>query len=401
MTATENLIVRANKVLTPNYRQVKVALARGEGCRVWDVDGREYLDAIAGLATCALGHCHPALIRALEEQARTLWHVSNIFYNERQVELAEALLAATPWASRTFFCNSGAEANEAQLKLARKYHADRGQPERNEIVACHDSFHGRTLFTVTCTGQQRYQRGFEPLVPGVRHIPYGEVGPLEEALTPRTAAFIVEPILGEAGVIPAPAGYLKAARELTRRTGALLLFDEVQTGMGRTGKMWAHEWEGVTPDLMSSAKAIANGYPMAAMLATEEVGTHLTPGSHASTFGGNALGCSVALAVLREVQAILPRANEVASRLWRQLEALREGGRVEEVRGRGLLIGIKLAGVSAPEVLALARERGLIANAIGDRVIRLAPPLILAAEEADEIARRLGAAIAAAQEGGG
>jgi len=396
MTANEGLIARAKKVLTPNYRQSDVVLVRGEGCRVWDADGNEYLDAIAGLATCALGHCHPALTRALTEQAQKLWHVSNLFYNERHVELAEALLGATPWANRAFFCNSGAEANEAQLKLARKYHADRGHPERNEIVACHDSFHGRTLFTVTCTGQPRYQRGFEPLVPAVRHIAYGEVKSLEEALTPRTAAFIVEPILGEAGVVPAPAGYLKAARELTWRAGALLLFDEVQTGMGRTGKMWAHEWEGTTPDLMSSAKAVANGYPMAAMLATEEVGTHLTPGSHASTFGGNALGCAVALAALREVQTSLPSANQVASRLWRKLEALREGGRVELVRGRGLLIGLKLRGVTAPQVVALARARGLLVNAIGDCVVRLAPPLILAEDEADEIARRLGEAIAAA-----
>jgi len=396
MTATEGLVERAMKVLTPNYRQGPVALVRGEGCRVWDADGKEYLDAIAGIATCALGHCHPALVRALEEQAGQLWHVSNLFHNPRHVELAEALVAATPWARRAFFCNSGAEANEAILKLARKYHADRGHPERNEIVACHESFHGRTLFTVTCTGQAKYQQGFEPLVPGVRHIPFGDAAALEQALTPRTAAFLVEPIQGEAGVAVAPPGYLRAARELTRRAGALLLLDEVQTGMGRTGKLWAHEWEGVTPDLMSSAKALANGYPMGAMLATEEVGGHLTAGSHASTFGGNALGCAVALATLREIQAALPAANVVAVRLRGRLDALREGGRVELVRGLGLLLGVKLRGVAAGDVVAAARERGLLVNAIGEGVVRLAPPLILSAAEADEVASRLGAAIAAA-----
>jgi len=309
MNATEALVERASRALTPNYRQQPIAIVRGQGCRVWDAEGKEYLDAIAGIATCALGHCHPALVRALEEQARQLWHVSNLYYNRPHVELAEALLATAPWAARAFFCNSGAEANEAQLKLARKVHADRGEPHRNEIVACHGSFHGRTLFTVTCTGQEKYHHGFEPLVPGVRHVPYGDVQALEGALTPQTAAFIVEPILGEAGVQPAPAGYLRAARELTRRAGALLLFDEVQTGMGRTGKMWAHEWEGVTPDLMSCAKALANGFPMGAMVASEEAGRHLTPGSHASTFGGNALGCAVALAALREVAALLPKGS--------------------------------------------------------------------------------------------
>jgi acetylornithine/N-succinyldiaminopimelate aminotransferase len=395
MTATDALIERANKVLTPNYRQGPVVLVRGEGCRVWDAEGKEYLDAIAGIATCALGHCHPALVRALEDQARQLWHVSNIFYNRPHVELAEALVATTSWARRAFFCNSGAEANEAQLKLARKFHADAGHPERNEIVACHESFHGRTLFTVTCTGQEKYHHGFEPLVPGVHHIPFGDVAALERALGPRTAAFLVEPIQGEAGVNPAPAGYLRAARELTRKAGALLLFDEVQTGMGRTGKMWAHEWDGVAPDLMSSAKALANGYPMGAMLASEEVGVHLTPGSHASTFGGNALGCAVALAMVREVKALLPRANAVAERLRGRLEALRQGGRVELVRGRGHLLGVKVRGVAAPDVVAAARERGLLVNAIGDAVVRLAPPLTLSDAEADEIASRLGAALSA------
>lgn len=391
-----DLVERAGKVLTPNYRQAPVALVRGEGSRVWDAEGAEYLDCIAGIATVALGHCHPALVRALEEQGRALWHVSNLFFTPRAVELAEALVEATPWARRVFLCNSGAEANEAMLKLARKFHADRGQAERHEVVACHGSFHGRTLFALTATGQPKYHQGFAPLVPGVRHVAYGDAAALEAALGPRSAAFIVEPIQGESGVLAAPAGYLSRARQLTRREGALLCFDEVQSGMGRTGRLWAHQWEGVEPDLMTSAKALANGFPMGALLAAEEVGIHLSPGSHATTFGGNALGSAVALASLREIQRVLPQSRKVSARLFERLLALRSGGRVTEVRGRGMLIGVVLAGVDAGEVVAQARARGLLVNAIGETVVRLAPPLTLVEAEADEAAARLGAAIAAA-----
>jgi acetylornithine/N-succinyldiaminopimelate aminotransferase len=396
MTGNESVAQRAQKVLTPNYRQ-QIALARGEGVRVWDADGKEYLDFLGGVAVNVLGHCHPALVRALEEQARTVWHVSNHYFVPRQVELAEALLAVTPWARRAFFCNSGAEANEAMLKLARKVHADQGHPERNEIVACEDSFHGRTLFTVTVGGQEKYRHGFEPVVPGVRHVPFGDLAALDAALTDRTAAFIVEPVLGESGVIPAPEGYLKAVRELTRKRGVLLLLDEVQTGIGRTGRMWAHEWDGVTPDLMSSAKALGGGFPIGALLATEEAGTHLSAGSHGSTFGGNPLACAVALAVLKELQGgVLERSREVSTRLVEGLEGLASTGRVARVRGRGMLLGVVVKGVLAAEVMKAARARGLLVNAIGEDVLRLAPPLTLTPAEADLAIERLGAAIAAA-----
>jgi acetylornithine/N-succinyldiaminopimelate aminotransferase len=396
MTPTESMIQRAQAVLTPNYRQAPVVLVRGLGSRVWDAEGRAYLDAIAGIATCALGHCHPALVEALERQARELWHVSNLFYNPRAVELCEALARSTGFARRVFLCNSGAEANEAMLKLARKYQADLGRAERNEIVACHNSFHGRTMFALAATGQPKYHHGFEPLVPGVRHIPFGDTAALEAALTGTTAAFIVEPIQGEAGVFPAPPGYLAAARRLTRQTGALLCFDEVQVGMGRTGKLWGHEWDGVTPDLMSSAKALANGYPMGALLASEEVGSHLTPGSHASTFGGNALGAAVALRSLQLIQEALPNARRMGARLVERIGALRGGGRVVEVRGRGLLLGVEVKGIDAGAVVGLARQGGLLCNAIGDAVVRLAPALTLTEAEADELVEKLGAAIAAA-----
>ena len=283
------------------------------------------------------------------------------------------------------------------MKLARKYYADLGHPERNEIIACRDAFHGRTLFTVTATGQEKFQRGFEPLVPGVRHIPFGDLGALENALTPQTAGFIVEPIQGEVGVRPAPDGYLRGARELTQKHGALLLVDEIQTGMGRTGKLWAHEWEGIAPDVISVAKALANGYPMGAILASEEVGKHLTPGSHGSTFGGNALGCAAALATLRIIRGgLLDEMARVSVRLFERLDGLRSTKRIAEVRGKGMLIGVELAGMKASDVTASAREHGLLVNGIGDRILRLMPPLTLSLEEADEAVARLGRALAAA-----
>jgi acetylornithine/N-succinyldiaminopimelate aminotransferase len=394
MNGNASIAARAQAVLTPNYRQAPLALVRGQGSRVWDADGKEYLDLICGIAVNALGHCHPAVVRALEEQGRALWHVSNLFYTPRAVELAEELVRDS-FARRVFFCNSGAEANEAMLKLARKVHADAGQPERNEIVACVNSFHGRTLFALTVTGQEKYHHGFEPLVPSVRHVPFGDLPALEQALGPRTAAFVVEPIQAEAGVLPPPAGYLAEARRLAHAAGALFCLDEVQTGMGRTGKLWAHEWEGVTPDIMSSAKALANGFPMGAMLATEQVGMHLTPGSHASTFGGTALASAVALATLREIRAVLPAAGAVAERLRAALSAI-PGGRVVGVRGRGMLLGVMVRGVKAGDVVVAARERGLLVNAIGDEVIRLAPALILTGDEADQGVALLASAISAA-----
>ncbi len=389
---------RAKKVLTPNYSQQPLALVRGEGARLFDADGNAYYDFLGGVAVDVLGHCHPALVRALEEQAHAVWHVSNHFYIPRQIELAEALLRVTPFARRAFFCNSGAEANEAMLKLARKYFADQGRPERHEIVACEGSFHGRTLFTLTVGGQQKYRVGFEPVVPGVRHVPFGDLGALEAALTDRTAAFLVEPTQGERGVVPAPEGYLQAARELTRRRGVLLCLDEIQTGMGRTGKMWAHEWLGIQPDMISVAKSLGGGMPIGAMLATEEVGVHLTAGSHGSTFGGNPLACAVALAVLRELTdgGVLAASQQVGARLRAGLEKLGAGGRLREVRGRGMLLGVVVKGVAAADVGREARSRGVLLNPIGDDVLRLAPPLTLTAAEADDAVSRIGAALAAA-----
>jgi acetylornithine/N-succinyldiaminopimelate aminotransferase len=395
MTDNAQWAERSKKVLTPNYAQQPVAIVRGEGARVFDADGNAYFDFLGGVAVDVLGHCHPALVRALEEQARTVWHVSNHFYIPRQIELAERLLAVTPFARRAFFCNSGAEANEAMLKLARKYFADQGRPERHEIVACEGSFHGRTLFTLTVGGQAKYRQGFEPVVPGVRHVPFGDLAALEAALTDRTAAFLVEPIQGERGVLPASDDYLRGARALTRERGVLLCLDEIQTGMGRTGRMWAHEWPGIEPDLMSSAKSLGGGFPIGALLASEDVGGHLTAGSHGSTFGGNPLACAVALAVVQELQGgVLAASRDVGARLRAGLEKV--GGRVKEVRGRGMLLGVVVKGVAAADVGREARARGVLLNPIGDDVLRLAPPLTLTAAEADDALARIGAALAAA-----
>ncbi len=397
MSLTEDWAARAQRVLTPNYKQQPVVAVRGEGARIWDAEGKAYLEFLGGVAVNVLGHCHPAAVKALTEQARTLWHVSNHYFVPRQIELAERLVAATPFAARAFFCNSGAEANEAMLKLARKVQADRGHPERNVILSTVNSFHGRTLFTVTVGGQEKYQHGFEPLPPGVRHVPYGDVAALEQALDGTVAAFVVEPIQGEAGVVVPPPGYLKAARELTRKAGALLCLDEVQTGMGRTGLMWAHQHEGIAPDLMSSAKALGAGFPIGALLASEEAGQHLSAGSHGSTYGGNPLGCAVGLAVLAELEGgLLARSREVGAHLRARLEALAAGGRVAGVRGMGLLLGVVVKGVKAGEVMQAARARGLLVNAIGDDVLRLAPPLTITTAEADEAADILAAALAAA-----
>ena len=397
MSLTEDWAARAQRVLTPNYKQQPVAAVRGQGARLWDAEGKSYLEFLGGVAVNVLGHCHPAAVKALTEQAGTLWHVSNHYFVPKQIELAERLLAVTPFAARAFFCNSGAEANEAMFKLARKFHADRGHPERNVLVSTVNSFHGRTLFTVTVGGQEKYQHGFEPLPAGVRHVPYGDLQALEQALDGTAAAFVVEPIQGEAGVVMPPPGYLAAARELTRKAGALLCLDEVQTGMGRTGRMWAHQHEGVTPDLMSSAKALGAGFPIGALLASEEVGAHLSAGSHGSTYGGNPLGCAVGLAVLAELEGgLLERSRLVGAHLRGRLEALSAGGRVAGVRGLGLLLGVLVTGVKAGAVMQAARERGLLVNAIGDEVLRLAPPLTITTAEADEAAAILAAALAAA-----
>jgi acetylornithine aminotransferase/acetylornithine/N-succinyldiaminopimelate aminotransferase len=380
---TKTLLEWSAKYHTPNYGRTPILIVRGEGARVWDSDGREYLDFTTGIAVTSLGHCHPVVTGAIREAAATLLHVSNIFHAAPQIHLAK-LLVEHSFADRVFFCNSGAEANEAALKLARKYGKEKLASDCYEVIATNNSFHGRTLATVTATGQPKYHHGFEPLMPGFKHVPYNDLRAMERAMDSRTAAVLVEPIQGEGGVNIPDDGYLPGLRKLCDDTGALLIFDEVQTGVGRTGRLWAYEHSGVEPDVMTLAKALANGIPIGAMLCREVVASALTAGSHGSTFAGSAFVTSVALATLTTV--IGDKLPERAARLGRELmDALRaiqpECPVIRQVRGRGLLIGIELSVAAAP-VLDACREAGLLVLSAGEKVVRLAPPLVIDSADA-------------------
>jgi len=380
---TKTLLEWSAKYHTANYgARAPICLVRGDGVRVWDSDGREYLDFGAGIAVAALGHCHPRVTGAIREAASTLLHVSNLYHTAPQIHLAK-LLCEHSFADRVFFANSGAEANEAALKLARKYAKERLATDRYEVIATHNSFHGRTLATVTATGQPKYQHGFEPLMPGFKHVPYNDLRAMERAIDNRTAAILVEPIQGEGGVNVPDEDYLPGLRKLCDASGALLILDEIQTGVGRTGRLWAYEHAGIEPDIMTLAKALANGVPIGAMLCRQDVAGVLTAGTHGSTFGGTPFVTSVALATLTTV--IGEKVPEHAARMGRELmDGMRAiqaaGAPISTVRGKGLLIGIELTRAAGPYVDA-CREAGLLVLSAGDTVLRLTPPLIV--ESAD------------------
>jgi predicted acetylornithine/succinylornithine family transaminase len=396
MMDTKTLMEWSSKYHTPNYGRTPLVLVRGEGTRVWDSDGKEYLDFTTGIAVTGLGHCHPVITGAIREAAATLLHVSNIFHNAPQVHLAK-LLVEHSFADRVFFCNSGAEANEAALKVVRKYAKERLATDRYEVIATNNSFHGRTLATVSATGQPKYHHGFEPLMPGFKHVPYNDLRAMQRAVDSRTAAILVEPIQGEGGVNIPDDGYLPGLRKLCDDSGALLIFDEVQTGVGRTGRLWAYEHSGVEPDVMTLAKALANGIPIGAMLCREEVGGALTAGSHGSTFAGSAFVTSVALATLTTVigDKLPQRAGERGRELMDGLRALqRTHPVISQLRGRGLLIGIELSKPAAP-VMDACRDAGLLVLTAGEKVVRLAPPLIVEPSECKRALDILGAAIGA------
>jgi acetylornithine/N-succinyldiaminopimelate aminotransferase len=394
---TKTLMEWSAKYHTPNYGRTPLVLVRGEGTRVWDSDNREYLDFTTGIAVTGLGHCHPVITGAIREAAATLLHVSNIFHNAPQVHLAK-LLVEHSFADRVFFCNSGAEANEAALKVVRKYAKERLATDRYEVIATNNSFHGRTLATVSATGQPKYHHGFEPLMPGFKHVPYNDLRAMERALDSHTAAILVEPIQGEGGVNIPDDGYLPGLRKLCDDSGALLIFDEVQTGVGRTGRLWAYEHSGVEPDVMTLAKALANGIPIGAMLCREDVASALTAGSHGSTFAGSAFVTSVALATLTTI--IGDKLPERAEHRGRELmDGARELQKklpvIKEVRGRGLLIGIELTKPAGP-VMDTCREAGLLVLTAGEKVVRLVPPLIVESADCKRALEILGGALAAA-----
>jgi acetylornithine/N-succinyldiaminopimelate aminotransferase len=370
---------------TPNYgSRAPICLVRGDGMRVWDTDNREYLDFGAGIAVTSLGHCHPKVTGAIQEAAATLLHVSNLYHSAPQIHLAK-LLCDHSFADRVFFGNSGAEANEAAIKIARKYAKTRWSDDRYEIIATRDSFHGRTIATVSATGQEKYQHGFEPLLPGFKHVPYNDLKAMERAIDGRTAAILIEAIQGEGGVNVPDDGYLPGLRKLCDESGALLIMDEIQTGVGRTGRLWAYEHAGIEPDIMTLAKALANGVPIGAMLTRAEIASVLTAGTHGSTFGGTPFVTSVALATLTAV--LEEKIPDRAAKFGRYLvDGLREVARrhpvVRAVRGRGLLIGVELTQAVGPLVDA-CREAGLLVLSAGEKVLRLTPPLIVGEAECD------------------
>jgi len=389
---TAGIVDLAKKRFTQNYRQSPIVLERGEGSVLWDVDGKRYLDCCAGIAVCVLGHSHPRLARAIAEQAGRLVHVSNLFYNPLAVRLADELCRRSGL-DRAFFCNSGAEAIEAAIKLSRRAQAvARGAPERIELVAMEKSFHGRTVGALSLTGQPKYHAGFGPLLPGVRHVPFGDLDAARAAVGDRTAALFVEPVQGEGGVIPPPAGYLAGLRALTKERGALLVFDEIQTGMGRTGPLFAFQGLGTVPDIVVLAKGIAGGVPMGALLASEEAARGFEPGTHASTFGGNALACAAALATLETIdeEKLLDRARRLGDRLSAGLAAIaaRHPERFAGERGLGMLRALVTTAACPPaKVVASALRHGLLLSVAGSDGVRFSPPLTIGEAEIDEALR--------------
>jgi acetylornithine/N-succinyldiaminopimelate aminotransferase len=387
MASNADLVALARQRLYPNYRPAPFALARGRGCELFDVEDRRMLDLCAGVAVCVVGHAHPALVRAISEQAATLMHVSNWFYNEPNILLADELCRRTGFA-RALFCNSGAEANEALLKLARHHFYGLGQKERVRVVAFHDAFHGRTLGALSMTGTAKYREGFGPLGP-VTHVPYGDAEAVERAMGPDVCAIIVEPVQGEGGVVPAPAGFLAKLRAIADRHGALLLVDEIQTAIGRLGRFLGSDGTGAKPDAVSLAKGLGGGFPIGATLTTEKLAGALPPGSHGTTFGGNALASATALAVLRilDDEGLVDGARAKGQALGAMLDQLARDlpDVCEGARGQGLLWGLVLRrGYVAREILPLIQEAGVLLTGAGESVLRFSPPLVVSLAELEE-----------------
>jgi acetylornithine aminotransferase len=377
---------KADKYIMKTYGRYPLVPVRGEGCYLWDADGKRYLDFLAGVAVNNLGHCHPRVVEALCKQAGELIHCSNYYHIPGQIELAE-LLCENSFADRAFFCNSGAEANEAAIKLARKYSREKFGPDRYEIITAISSFHGRTMATVSATGQEKVQKFFDPLLHGFRHVPFNDSLLLDRAITTNTCAVMLEPIQGEGGVVIPSPEYFREVRRICDERSILLIFDEVQVGMGRTGRLFAHEHFGVTPDIMTLAKALAGGAPIGTMLAREEIAASFGPGTHGSTFGGNPLVTAAGVAAVRAIleEGILENTLRMGNYLLSRLEGLKARFPViTGVRGIGLMIGMQLA-VPAAEIVKKALARGLLLNVAQDHVLRFVPPLIVSAGEIDEM----------------
>ncbi len=385
MSTSTEWIERADKHVMKTYSRYPIVAQRGEGCRLWDIDDKVYLDFLAGVAVNNLGHCHPKVVAALREQAGRLLHCSNFYHIPQQIELAEWLCEHS-FADRVFFCNSGAEANEAAMKLARKHSREKHGEDRFEVITALASFHGRTIGTISATGQEKVKAGFSPMLDGFKHVPFGDLQAMRQAITSNACAIMLEPLQGEGGVNVPPSGYLKAVRDLCDEFDLLLIYDEVQVGCGRTGTLWAYEQEEVKPDIMTLAKALAGGPPIGAMLTTEGLAATLGPGTHGSTFGGNPLICAAALAAMQAISndGILDNCRAMGEYLVGQLATLQaKYAFIMEVRGRGLIIGMELTIEGGPLVNA-AMERGLLINCTVGKVLRFVPPLIVSRAEIDE-----------------
>ena len=381
-----DIINKTNKYVAATYGRYPIALVKGSGAKVWDADGKEYLDFVSGLAVCNLGHSHPAVTKAIREQAETLIHVSNLYHIPPQAELAE-LLVKNSFADKVFFCNSGAEANEAAIKLARRFSFDMHGDGRHEIITMKSSFHGRTMATISATGQEKFSHGFEPLLPGFRHVPFDDIKALEEAVDEKTCAVMLEPIQGEGGVNVPSDGYLKSVRELCDKKGVLLILDEVQVGMGRTGRLFAYEHSGIEPDIISLAKGIAGGVPMGAMMARDAVMKSFVPGTHASTFGGNPLASAAAIAAIRTINegGVLENCRNMETLLKAELERLKlKYPFITDVRGSGLIYGMELE-VEGGELVKEALDKGLLLNCAAGKVLRFLPPLTITKGEIAEM----------------
>ncbi|GHH01695.1 aspartate aminotransferase family protein [Pseudodonghicola xiamenensis] len=378
----------------PTYNRAPLSFVKGEGSWLIEADGRRFLDLGAGIAVNALGHAHPALVAALTDQAHRVWHVSNLYHIPEQEALADRLVEAT-FADTVFFTNSGTEACELAVKMARKYWYDKGQPEKTDIIAFEGSFHGRSSAGIAAAGSEKMVKGFGPILPGFKHLPWGDLAALEAAIDETTGAVLLEPVQGEGGIRPIADADLKAIRALCDEKGCLLVLDEVQCGMGRTGRLFAHEWAGITPDIMMVAKGIGGGFPLGAVLATEEAASGMTAGTHGSTYGGNPLGCAVGCAVMEQINtpAFLHGVNRKAGMLRQKLEGLvaAHPDVFEEVRGLGLMLGLKCK-VPNGDVVAAGYDNLVITVPGGDNVIRLLPPLNLSEDEIAEALTRLEAA---------
>ena len=390
MNKSQSWIDRGLAHVAKTYGRYPLVAASGQGCWLTDIDGKKYLDFLAGVAVNNLGHCHPKIVAALQEQAGKLLHCSNYFHIPQQIELAE-ILCEHSFADRVFFCNSGAEANEAALKLVRKYSADTYGDNRFEIITAQESFHGRTLATISATGQDKIQAGFAPLIPGFKYVPFGDIQALKAAINPKTCAIMLEPIQGEGGVNIPPQGYLQAVRELCDQQELLLIFDEVQVGLGRTGKLFAYQHDNIEPDVMTLAKALAAGPPIGAMLAREKYAAALGPGTHGSTFGGNPLLAAAGIAAMKVLleEHILDNCVAMGDYLKLQLEQLQNKySFIKNVRGRGLILGMELT-IEGAEIVKTALDRGLLINCTVGKVLRFVPPLIVTQKEIDQMIKIL------------